>query len=89
LPTSQEICIAATTDTEFAALIASVLQRMQEAFEGKREYPDSGPNGSANELVSILCAIIILESIAESSPYLAALSDVEACVNKWNPVYLC
>jgi len=33
--------------------------------------------------------MIVLNSIADNAPYLAALGDVEDCVTKWNPVYLC
>lgn len=32
-----------------------------------------------------LCAIIIMQSIADNSPYLAALGDAQECISKWNP----
>jgi hypothetical protein len=35
-----------------------------------------------------MCAIII-QSIADGAPYLAALGDVENGVTKWDLVYLC
>ena len=39
--------------------------------------------------VHLMCAIMVIQSIADGAPYLAALGDVEACVTKLDPVYLC
>ena len=39
--------------------------------------------------VILMCAIIIIQSIADGAPYLAALGDVENGVTKWDLVYLC
>lgn len=89
LPTSQEICLAATSNVELAAKISGLLMVLQKAFEGKGDFSLFAQEPSKSDMAIFLCAMVVLQSIAEFSPYLAALSDVEACVSKWNPVYLC
>lgn len=89
LPTSQEICLAAASNIELAAKISGLLTVLQKAFEGKSDFSLFAQEPSKSDIAAFLCAMVVLESIADFSPYLAALSDVEACVSKWNPVYLC
>jgi hypothetical protein len=91
VPTSQEICVAAASNSELAEDIAAVLGIIYEFFrhhsimELKRRSKDP----KARAKTALLCAVIIVQSIADNSPYLAALSDVQESVAKWNPAYLC
>ncbi|KAE8449780.1 hypothetical protein EG329_007555 [Mollisiaceae sp. DMI_Dod_QoI] len=89
MPSSQEICIAATTNGTLASDVSSILLSFYKWFEDGSQPAMLRECPTAETKVAFLCAIIILESIAESCPYLAALGDVEHCVSKWNPVYLC
>lgn len=90
-PTSPEICVAAASNADLADQIASVLRDIHDKFKkGNSSAPDVSivcdiPQGK----VVLLCAVIIMQSIADNSPYLAALIDVQTSVTKWNPAYLC
>jgi hypothetical protein len=89
VPTSQEICIAASSNLRLAHFVSEILVALRKWFEegGKLAFLDE-IRSSYDEVV-VMCAIIVLNSIADNAPYLAALGDVEDCVTKWNPVYLC
>jgi hypothetical protein len=96
VPTSQEICIAAGSNTGLSHFISEILVALRKWFEdggeaeekgGKLAFLDEAP--SDYDVVVFMCAMIVLNSIADNAPYLAALADVEDCVTKWTPVYLC
>jgi hypothetical protein len=94
VPTSQEICIAGSSNPGLAHFISEILVALRKWFEeggeaegGKLAFLDEIP--SDYDEVVFMCAMIVLNSIADNAPYLAALGDVEDCVTKWNPVYLC
>jgi hypothetical protein len=89
--TSQEICVPAASNSKLADDIAAVLGTIYQFFrdhsvmELKTRSKDINPRAKT----VLLCAVIIVQSIADNSPYLAALSDVQESVAKWNPAYLC
>ncbi|PMD56327.1 uncharacterized protein K444DRAFT_616140 [Hyaloscypha bicolor E] len=93
VPTSQEICVAAMSNMDFAWRVGDTLKEFYKWFEGEGEYPVLRVSHFHNQdrihQVILMCAIIIIQSIADGAPYLAALGDVEKCVTKWDPVYLC
>jgi hypothetical protein len=95
VPTSQEICIAASSNSGLAHFISEILVALRKWFEevgggeeGKLAFLDEMIPSDYNKVI-FMCAMIVLNSIADNAPYLAALGDVEDCVTKWNPVYLC
>jgi hypothetical protein len=96
VPTSQEICIAASSNPGLAHLISEILIQLRKWFEDGGEVEKKGGKLAFLEVkpsdydeVVFMCAMIVLNSIADNAPYLAALADVEDCVTKWTPVYLC
>jgi hypothetical protein len=92
VPTSQEICIAAMSNVDLASQVSDTLMKFYKWFEGEGESPDlqlRHCRGGNYSQVILMCAIIIIQSIADGAPYLAALGDVEKCVTTWDPVYLC
>lgn len=90
VPTSQEICIAAISNTNFAMRITDTLTDFRKWFEDDAEAPQRTISSmNANQKATFICAIIILQSIAEGAGYLATLIDVEECLTKYDPIYLC
>jgi hypothetical protein len=90
VPTSQEICIAAISNTNFAMRITDTLTDFRKWFEDDAEAPQRTVSSmNANQKATFICAIIILQSIAEGAGYLATLIDVEECLTKYDPIYLC
>jgi len=91
VPTSQEICVAAVLNGNLATDITSVLMSIARIFQGEEKITADWRVlfNNAKEKAVFMCAIIIMQSIADSSPYLAGLSDVQECISKWNPAYLC
>jgi hypothetical protein len=93
VPTSQEICLAAMSNVDLATQVADTIGRFYKWFLGEAEAPDlllrQDIEGHKYYQVILMCAIIIIQSIADGAPYLAALMDVERCITKWDPVYLC
>jgi hypothetical protein len=88
VPTCAEICLAACAEPEFATRISVALRKCLTVF--KREGPMlSHGDPSPEYMVIVMCALIVLKSIADGSPYLADLGDVGECCRKWDPVYLC
>jgi hypothetical protein len=89
VPKSRDVCLAATENVELATEITTCLGILQKIFAGESAESFFSQDPGPNDMVVFLCALVVLESIATFSPYLAALSDIEACVSKWSPVYLC
>jgi len=91
VPTSQEICVAAISNTSLAMRIADTLMEFRKWFEEDVEplwLRDDSLN-YVHHKVEFICAIIILQFIAEGAGYLATLIDVEECLTKYDPIYLC
>lgn len=95
MPTAQEICFAAITNVALASEICETIEMLYDPFRGKNDpglhnwhYSHPKYSQRSNQAI-VMCAIIVIQSIADGAPYLAALGDVEACVAKWDPVYLC
>jgi hypothetical protein len=91
IPTSQEVCIAAASNQKLANDIASGLMTIFKYFEDDKDnfewWEDLLDNPT--KIAVFLCAAIVVQSIADNSPYLAGLSEVQECISKWNPAYLC
>ncbi len=69
VPTSQEICIAATSNLDLATMVEFQLKEFLRLFEREGDFPTNYPMGSgAYGKVIYMCAIIILQSIA-GKPY--------------------
>jgi len=80
------------SNADLASRVADTLTKFYKWFEGEGESPDlqlMHDRGVEYSQVILICTIIIIQSIADGAPYLAALGDVEKCVTKWDPVYLC
>jgi hypothetical protein len=99
VPTSQEICVAAVSNPIFARRVGDTLTKFEKCFDIGDDENDEGYlkyildlpglNFDVEQKVTVMCAIIILQSIADGSAYLAAQMDVASCIKKWDPVYLC
>lgn len=99
VPTSQDICLAAIANPKFAKRVADVLTKFENYFQREQELDEdanlkyifdlSELKFESEEKTTVMCAVIILQSIADGAPYLAAQMDVASCVKEWDPVYLC
>lgn len=87
-PSSQQICSAACSYEELGQKIGAILLELCSWFKGKNELPMLFREPSDGDMAIFLCALIILQSIADGAPYLATLIDVEECTRLLNPVYL-
>jgi hypothetical protein len=88
-PSSQDICAAACANEQLAEEIASVLLELYSWFKGKRELSTLVSEPSHDSMGVFVCAMIVLEAIADSAGYLASLCDIEDCAGKLQLVYLC
>jgi hypothetical protein len=88
VPTGKEICVAACLNLRLADRIAGLLMGWCKWFEADDNFPIYSDLGKVDKIV-FMCALIVLESIADGRHYLAAFSDVEEATKKWTLVYLC
>ena len=99
VPTSQDVCLAAVSNREFAKRVGDILTKFERCFQREQEVDEdtslkyifdlSELNFDFEMKTTVMCTVIILQSIADGAPYLAAQMDVASCVRKWDPVYLC
>lgn len=89
LPTSEEICIAATCNPVLAAKITDLLMALFRWFMGEAELTVFEHESTVEGEAVFVLAMIILDCVAQGAGYLANLGDVEEGVGRWNPVYLC
>jgi len=88
VPTGEEICVAACLNKRLADSIAELLLGWYKWFQADGNFPMYSDPDEYDKIV-LMCALIVLESIANGNPHLAGLSDVEEAAKKWNPVYIC
>jgi hypothetical protein len=88
LPTSQEICLAACNNQKLAEGVASFLLEVYSWFIGKMELSALQVEPTADSKVIFICAMIVLDSIAQNAGYLASLCDIEQCLSTWKTVFL-